>query len=203
MEYHTTTPTAMSMQFRKVPEWIVATATEHPFQTLGSVAGIFGILALLQYRGAIKKRLKMVKEESWIFGAGVTMERIPTAEIQKGDRDDSSSESMFQNLQLLELNPDFRKQYPDWSLLTLGDYMSSLRPKQLPKTDNIPAIVKREIEAGLAAALLKALGPQFGSRLAPRSRNRRYPVQSAGTRLVDCHQLVLESQRRNHVRITR
>ena len=105
------------------------------------------MLAILQYRGAIRRRLKMLREESWLFGAGVTMERIPTEELRRNKQQIKSS-GLFSQLSLLELNPAFYEQATaeGWSLLTLGDYLSSLRPKQLPKTmspEVIPNLVQR------------------------------------------------------------
>jgi len=171
------------MSLREIPELVLSTAAKHPFQSLGSIAGILGLLALFQYRGAIQKRLKMVKEESWIFGAGVTMERLPTAEVlekrrlktmsKEQDETTEANGGVFQDLRLLELNPEFARNHQSGSsaLLTLSDYMSSLKPKQqrmLPtKNQNIPAVLQREIEAGLAAALLQALGPNLGRALLP------------------------------------
>ncbi|KAL7557358.1 hypothetical protein ACA910_020226 [Epithemia clementina (nom. ined.)] len=55
-----------------------------------------------------------------------------------------------------------------WNVYSLGDYMSTLRHKQLPKDwsmDKVPSILQREVEAGLAAALLKTLGPSLGRAL--------------------------------------
>jgi hypothetical protein len=163
---------------RFVPDAVASTVTEHPIKTLGSVAGILGLLALWRYQGAIRRRIKMVREESWIFGAGVTMERTPTKEIQQRARKreldsvEATAAGVFSNLRLLELNPDFRRRQEEegWSLLTLGEYMSSLRPKQLPKnvdTRDMPALVRREIESGLSTGLLKALGPNLGRALLP------------------------------------
>ena len=151
-----------------VPSWISTAIIEHPIKTLSSVVGVVGFLALLQYRGAIRRRLKLVKEESWLFGAGVTMERIPTSKIKEG----SETSGVFSDLRLLELNSDFLRaqEANGWSLMTLGEYMTSLRPKQLPpnfSAQSIPRIVQREIEAGLAAGLLKALGPSLGRALLP------------------------------------
>ena len=78
---------------------------------------------------------------------------------------------MFSNLRLLELTPSFRTKYADeWSLISLGEYLASLRPAPLPKPlpqSDVPQIIQREIEAGMAAALLKALGPHVGRALLP------------------------------------
>uniref|UniRef100_A0A7S3L2K5 Uncharacterized protein n=1 Tax=Amphora coffeiformis TaxID=265554 RepID=A0A7S3L2K5_9STRA len=166
-----TMATSTSTSLRALPEWIVDAATNHPVASIGSIAGLVALLALLQYRGAIRKRLKLMREESWLFGAGVTMERIPTDEWRK-DKTLITNSGLFANMALLELNPDFQQQATaeGWSLMTLGDYLSSLRPKQLPKkfsTDAIPKIIQREIEAGLGAALLKVLGPNLGIALLP------------------------------------
>ncbi|KAL3917344.1 MAG: hypothetical protein SGARI_007739, partial [Bacillariaceae sp.] len=146
------------------------------------VAGVFTMILggglYWKYRGAIQNRLRLLKEESWIFGVGVTMERI---DIHHDDEklllkdtkmmsstgaaaadSSSSSETMFANMNLLELNPDFQRdcERQGWNVYSLGDYLSSLRPKQLPKKvkmKHLPDILKQEVEAGLAAALLKAL----------------------------------------------
>lgn len=113
----------------------------------------------------------MIQEESWLFGAGVTMERIPTENL-KQDKKAVRQSGLFANLALLELNPAFLEQAMNdsWSFMTLGDYLASLRPKQLPKnlsTNQLPDIIQREIEAGLGAALMRVLGPNLGDALLP------------------------------------
>ena len=163
----TTTTTGLG----SVPAWIASTAVEHPVASLSSVAGLLTLLALLQYRSAIVRRLKLMREESWLFGAGVSMERVPTAAWRTHSRQIKNA-GLFADLALLELNPAFYRQATadGWSLMTLGDYLSSLRPKQWPKNfspDAIPSILQREIEAGLGAALLKVLGPNLGIALLP------------------------------------
>ena len=127
-----------------------------------------------KYRGAIQHRLKSLKE-SWIFGAGVTMERIyttSTADNREKGNEMVCQSDLFANLRLLELNPDFKKdcQQKGWRVYSLGDYLSSLRPKQLPRNvdmNQLPNLIQREVEAGLAAGLLKALGPNLGRALLP------------------------------------
>jgi len=124
-----------------------------------SVVGVVSLVLYLKYQRAIRKRLQQVQDESWIFGAGVTMERA-------GDTD----ANLFPNLQFLNVNPSFVEENPDCPMTSLGDYLQSLRPKQLPKnvdTKDLPTLIQRELEAGLATVLLKALGPNLGRALLP------------------------------------
>ncbi|CAJ1939009.1 unnamed protein product [Cylindrotheca closterium] len=125
-----------------------------------SVVGLISLIIYLKYQGAIRRRLKQVKEESWLFGAGVTMVR----------GEPNQDTNVFPNLKLLQVNPSFQKAHPEWKFVGLGDYLSTLRPKQLPKGFNskdLPKLVQRELEAGLASGLLKALGPNLGRALLP------------------------------------
>lgn len=139
---------------------------DHPLKLVAYALGVVSMFALFQYRGAINKRLQILREESLLFSAGVTMERVLDSDsnvMQNG---------VFQNLHLLELNPEFKRKSEEegWKLLTLGDYMSQLRPKGLPKRiamDDAPKVVQREMEAGLAAGLLKAFGPHLGRAMLP------------------------------------
>lgn len=136
-----------------------------PVKAVGSLVGVVSLSALLRYRNAIKRRIRLVREESWIFGAGVTMERIDVDHKE-------APRGVFQNLQLLEMNPEFaaNSKKEGYQLISLGDYMASLRPKELPRQISIedtPKIIQREIEAGLAAGLLKVLGPNLGRALLP------------------------------------
>lgn len=142
-----------------------AISTVHPIAALAAI-GVGGLtLFYLRYRNAIKRRIKQVEEESWVFGMGISMERHTSKER------DASSSTVFSNLRMLELTPSFRNKYSDdWSLISLGEYLASLRPAPLPKPipqSDVPQIIQREIEAGMAAALLKSLGPSVGRALLP------------------------------------
>lgn len=82
------------------------------------------------------------------------------------------STAVFQNLKLMELNPEFEAncRAKGQQVISLGDYMSQLRPKNLPmkmKMEDAPKLIQREIEAGMAAGLLKVLGPNLGRALLP------------------------------------
>ena len=150
-----------ALRFSPLPSMIL----ENPVKVTGGVLGLLGILALLKYRGAIQRQLEILRQESWLFGAGVKMERVDTNE----KRIDMTSNTVFGNLKLLQLDPEFQQTYEQqgWKLTTLGDYLSTLRHKGLPKQLDVPNIIQREIEAGLAAGLLKARGPQLGRALLP------------------------------------
>jgi hypothetical protein len=160
--YHRTSTTALQMS--SSIEGVVNDVLAAPVTVGAPILGLMAFIAYFKYRASIRKRLKKVQEESWLFGAGVTMERV-------ADKDSKMTAGIFQNLRLLELNPEFKEKYDcEWSLLSLGDYLSSLRPKQLPqgyKMENIPKVVQLELESGLALALLKALGPNMGAALMP------------------------------------
>jgi hypothetical protein len=98
----------------------------HPLVALATVAIIFLSVFYFKYRNAIARRIKQVEEESWVFGVGVTMQRTTN---NNKDNDLSSSSAIFSNLRLLELSPSFRTKYGNqWSLVSLGEYMSSLQP---------------------------------------------------------------------------
>lgn len=135
--------------------------------TISSIAGSLVAVTLsivyLKYRNSIKRWRKKVEEESLLFGA-IRMER-------RRNNEHRELSSMLRNLRLLEISPSFRMKYgKQYSLVSLGEYVSSLRPAPLPKPvpqKDLPEIIQREIEAGMAAALLKALGPSVGRALLP------------------------------------
>jgi len=159
--YHGTSSSALNLSPSSIPAFVL----ENPVTFTGSALAVLSLLAVLKYRGAIKRQLEILRQESWIFGAGVTMERI-----DDNLKDDTTASQVFEDLNLLQLAPDFQKkcQQQGWKLTTLGDYLATLRPKGLvfQKID-MPRVIQREIEAGLAAALLKALGPNLGRALLP------------------------------------
>jgi hypothetical protein len=141
-------------------------AVHHPLAVLVAIAVGLVTMFYFRYQKAIQRRIKQVEEESWVFGMGITMTRNTSKE-----RDSSVSSTVFSKLRLLELNPSFRTKHKnDWNMISLGEYLASLRPAPLPKPlpqSDIPQIIQREIEAGMAAALLKALGPNVGRALLP------------------------------------
>lgn len=66
------------------------------------------------------------------------------------------------NYRLLEVNPKIRDKDEKnrWSIISLGEYMSPLQPKQqLPAGMKRPQTIEPDTEAGLVAALLKMMAP--------------------------------------------
>ena len=163
----TQTRMATSLASSNIPELISSIG---PVKAIGSFIGVFSLLTIFKYRNAIQKRYRQLREESWLFGAGVTMERVDMSNDEDAKR--LASTGVFQNLKLMELNPEFeaKSKAKGQQVISLGDYMSELRPKGLPKRmamEDTPKLIQREIEAGMAAGLLKVLGPNLGRALLP------------------------------------
>ncbi|KAL3933107.1 MAG: hypothetical protein SGBAC_010540 [Bacillariaceae sp.] len=154
MVYHTTT---RSMATAAESFQSVVTS---PGGIFTSVVGLISVIVYIRYQEAIRRRIRLIKDESWLFGAGVTMVR--------GEQ--GGATNLFPNLQLLEVNPEFQKAHPEYNFVGLGEYMTTLRPKQLPpgfSAQDLPKLLQSELEAGMASALLKALGPNLGRALLP------------------------------------
>jgi hypothetical protein len=121
------------------------------------VAGVSGLIigrSILRYRQAINKRLKQFHDESFLGSSWMVRGEIP-----------EDSKRFFR---LLQLNPDFVKANSgNWKFMSLGDYLSSLKPAILPKDVDTPLWIQREMEATLTAILLSTLGPRWGMVLLP------------------------------------
>lgn len=111
MSYHRT---SLSSARGLIPDIV----WNHPLQTTSAAVGLVALWAILKYRGVIKQYLKLVQEESWLFGAGVRMERAV-------DESKAMKSGAFGSLRLLELNPEFTQRYEQegWQMYSLGDYM--------------------------------------------------------------------------------
>jgi hypothetical protein len=133
---------------------------DNPIQLYGSIVTLISFIAFFKYRDAIQRQLRRLRQDSWLFGAVVRMERTT----------ERSNDSIFQRLQFLQLDSDFQEQYAQHKFVSLGDYMASLRPKGLPQkltVRDLPDVIQTEIEAGLVAALLRSLGPKLGRAFLP------------------------------------
>ena len=83
-------------------------------------------------------------------------------------------------IRCLELHPDFVEQCRgSYQLVSLGEYLSSLRPffaspsdgenctdtKSTPKLDNFSRVLEEELERTVASILLQRFGPRMGAAL--------------------------------------
>ena len=118
-------------------------------------------VALIRYRSAIRSRLQAL-QESTFFGSSQDPFRMVRVD-KNAMRTDSE---LHKKVKLVALNPDFQARHKDWKMMSLGDYMSSLRPA-LAIDQKMPEWIESEIQASLSAALLTALGPQLGAAVLP------------------------------------
>ena len=73
-------------------------------------------------------------------------------------------------IQVLELSQKFREANKDWKLYSLGQYLAELQVNVLSQDvsmDDVPNIIREQIDAALTTALIRALGPAFGTALLP------------------------------------
>lgn len=117
------------------------------------IAPLFVIpfLYLFRYRLSVKKRLKQFEEPTEV------MVRV------------SNPKDGLATFRVLELTPEFleKAQKTNWTIMSLGSYLSTLRPSVLPDGFNAPQFVQREMERFMAATLLNYLGPRFGAAILP------------------------------------
>jgi hypothetical protein len=131
----------------KNPQLVVGTAV------IGLLVGV----ALLRYQNSIQHHLKLI-QNSIFFGKPKDPFRMIRTE---GEQHEVPSE-----LSLVALDANYTKRHPDWRLVSLGDYISTLRP-QLTATQHLPAFIETEAHAALASSLMKALGPTYGAAVLP------------------------------------
>lgn len=136
---------------------------------IGTVAVGFLTIALavlLRYRASIRRRLRELHESSF-FGKPKDPFRI--VRVKEEDKNKDTTRQQRSNvplkMRLVDLDDDFVRSNPEWKMMSLGDYFSSLRPATM--SQDLPEWIEREMTAGLAAALMKALGPSFGLAFLP------------------------------------
>jgi hypothetical protein len=106
-----------------------------------------------RYRSSVKKRLEEIQDG---FQRGL---------IYRASNDDGAPGKV---VRCLELNPEFKKLHEkDWKLVSLGEYLTSLRLMSSSGSSDIPRVLEREIEAMVGAILLQNLGPRFGAAVLP------------------------------------
>jgi hypothetical protein len=136
--------TRFSTSLSSLPFHVAQSVIDHQVKFAAGSIFLLSLIALAKYKGAIKRRLQKLREESWLFGTGVSMERV----LDKNDK--IMTDGPFHNLRLLELNPEFMEQYGKdcRQFTTLGEYPSTLRPEGLParfSVDEMHKILQQEI----------------------------------------------------------
>jgi hypothetical protein len=138
-------------------ETCLAFVDDHKQALKYAVAGVLVLLigrSIFNYRQAIRKRLKQLHDESLLGSSWMVRGELP-----------EDSQRCFR---LLQLNPDFVSAHSgNWKFISLGDYLSSLKPAILPKDVDIPQWIQLEMEATLTAILLSTLGHRWGMVLLP------------------------------------
>jgi hypothetical protein len=173
------------------------------YQSLAIVITTFALIALttcyFRWSSLIRKRLNVLHNSTLFYyftnrtdkGGDAAMLNHPFRMIRcsdDGNKDQSkfeslSSKTLSSRINMLALSPTFVKQHEgvaehgkqSWQLMSLGEYISSLRPYLATKTQRddhlnlsvIPHWLETEIQAALAMALLGALGPRLGTVVLP------------------------------------
>jgi hypothetical protein len=108
------------------------------------------LLYIFRYRRSIRERLKHLEEPTEVM-------------VRASDPKDGMA-----SFRVLELTPEFvEKHGAKWQLMSVGEYLSTLRPAMLPEGVDAPQFIQRELERFLAATLLNYLGPRFGAAILP------------------------------------
>jgi hypothetical protein len=106
-----------------------------------------------RYFKAIRKRLQELQDNSRLMNSG--MIRLDPANRPK------------HQMQILELNPEFVAAHKDAPMISMGAYLSSLRPVIIPQGTVLSNWMQKELETVLALVLLKRLGPSWGKTALP------------------------------------
>jgi hypothetical protein len=146
--------------------------------------GAVGIITLLpfsyiyRYRQSIKRRLDEIEDE---FSKGIMVRdtnpsKGPSGRVSFTGRVHVTGPAPRREFRCLELNEEFVKLHQDtWKLMSLGQYLTSLRPSLPGSSDEesanfgkkLPEFLEHELEATIGAVLLKALGRRFGGAILP------------------------------------
>jgi hypothetical protein len=117
----------------------------------GGTAIAVPLFYIIHYRASIKKKVQYIESR-----------------LQRGILFRDKTNAPKKIIRCLELHPDFVQQNADdWNLISMGEYLSTLRPNT-PKDDtDIPRLLERELEATIGSILLRSLGPRFGAAVLP------------------------------------
>jgi len=161
--------------------------TDHKVQISLVVGGtgltIIPLAYLFRYRQSIRRRLKEIQDD---FSRDIMVRETTTTTTTTNNNNNNNnavvgtSSKLRRKIRCLELNPPFVNAHKDqWKLMSLGEYLSSLRPcvpgsnngneKDSPSdSKNLPIkFIERELEITVGSVLLKALGQRFGAAILP------------------------------------
>ena len=136
------------------PKQVLATFSKRTLVWMALIAGaaiIFVPIYLafygwIHYRSSVRKRLRQIE-------AGLSTSLMY--------RDKKHNPKKL--IRCFELNPEFRKLHPDSQLVSMGEYLSTLRAIGSTDKEDLPRILERELEATVGAIVLGKLGPRFGA----------------------------------------
>jgi hypothetical protein len=120
------------------PEQVLATFSKRTLVWMALIAGAaiifvpiyFAIYGWIHYRSSIRKRLKEIE-----------------AGLSTGLMYRDKKHNPKKLIRCLELNPEFRKAHPDFQLVSMGEYLSTLRPIGSTDNEDLPRLLEREMEA--------------------------------------------------------
>ena len=108
------------------------------------------IYYIYRYRSAIKKHLREIE-------ANATF-----AKVVRNKNADTSKKRVI----CMELNPEFVRSNPGWSMMSFGEYLSQLEPADKSSPFN-QLFYQKELEMLLGKILLDKLGSTYGAALLP------------------------------------
>jgi hypothetical protein len=123
-----------------------------PLLMIGCILVIVAAVYICRYRRSIQQRLSEMND-------------LSMTDLMVRVKDPKDGMAKFK---VLDLNPEFRKKHEkEWKLVSMGEYLSTLRPKGLPDGVDAPKAVQREMERYLGSLLIGYLGPRMGSAVLP------------------------------------
>jgi len=114
-----------------------------------------GVYYVFRYRESIKQRIEEIERG------------ILKCKIHR-DKNNNSSEVQGKVIRCLELHPAFvEKHKGEWNLISLGQYLSTLRSPSDNEDTSTPKFLKKELEVTIGRTLLQILGRTYGAALLP------------------------------------
>ena len=108
------------------------------------------IYYLYRYRVNIKQKVKEIEKN-------VGLIRVIRNTTKKNDN----------RVICMELDPNFVKSHPDWSMMSLGEYLSQLEPADKENTVFNRIFLQKELNIIIGKFLLDSLGATYGAALLP------------------------------------